>query len=273
MRSDVQSRCPTLRRHYRPEPGEAVGAAAAATERRDTFARERHRALWLKRMIRGDLNVVEVIGAVDDDEHQMPALVFEFCNNSDLARVLGVLLNPKGKRAYLDAQTALQMARDAAKGLAALHEMNIVHRDISLRNIFIHRASDGSFSFKIGDFGLCCDLDNADAPDAIVPRGFKVAPDAQTTLASDVYALGVAVYQLFAVVDLSHCYTSDQTTFASQLALVDEDLKSVRERNGEAANIIAQMLSTNPSARPTAKQAARAFSSLLKQALCDLIVS
>jgi serine/threonine protein kinase len=45
---------------------------------------------------------------------------------------------------------------DAAAGLKYLHEKNVVHADIALRNILVGFRSDGEARYqgKVGDFGL-----------------------------------------------------------------------------------------------------------------------
>jgi serine/threonine protein kinase len=43
---------------------------------------------------------------------------------------------------------------DVAAGLKYLHQMNIVHADLALRNILISKGEDEEYQAKISDFGL-----------------------------------------------------------------------------------------------------------------------
>jgi serine/threonine protein kinase len=98
-----------------------------------------------------------------------------------------------------------RLIREAAQGLAHLHERDIVHRDIKPDNIWI--TEDGHV--KLIDFGLARDaLAYLDLPfdieQAAGPTGFVGSPDYLSleqaldselaTAASDIYSLGCAFY-------------------------------------------------------------------------------
>ena len=54
----------------------------------------------------------------------------------------------------------LQWAYDLLRGLVAIAKVNIIHRDLKLENIFLHKEKEGTLlRAKIGDFGLAIDLD------------------------------------------------------------------------------------------------------------------
>ncbi len=57
--------------------------------------------------------------------------------------------NPEGKRLGLDERTAREIALAIIDGLVALHENDIVHRDIKPQNVL--RCDD---AWKIADFGI-----------------------------------------------------------------------------------------------------------------------
>ncbi len=67
--------------------------------------------------------------------------VMEYCRNGGLDRYLN---RCKG----LEEQEAINILRQIILGLSEMHRNNIVHRDLSPANIFIHNGI-----FKIGDFG------------------------------------------------------------------------------------------------------------------------
>lgn len=68
-------------------------------------------------------------------------LVFEFCNQGNLNRLL--------KKSNHAKQQLLTWASEIAQGMLYLKQFRILHRDLALRNILVHNGIA-----KIGDFGL-----------------------------------------------------------------------------------------------------------------------
>ncbi|MEY2603966.1 MAG: eukaryotic-like serine/threonine-protein kinase, partial [Verrucomicrobiota bacterium] len=61
----------------------------------------------------------------------------------------------------LDVKMALEIAAQVAAGLAAVHEQNLVHRDIKPTNIMARLKEDRSVTAKIIDLGLAKSLDES----------------------------------------------------------------------------------------------------------------
>ena len=53
----------------------------------------------------------------------------------------------------LEVKLALEIATQAAAGLAAVHEQNLIHRDIKPTNIMVRLKEEGSVTAKIIDLG------------------------------------------------------------------------------------------------------------------------
>ncbi|MBI4417165.1 MAG: tetratricopeptide repeat protein [Ignavibacteriales bacterium] len=97
-----------------------------------------------------------------------------------------------------DEQTCLRLIDQAAEGLAAAHEKNIVHRDIKSSNIMLTSEN----RVKIMDFGLAKIAGKAD----LTQRGSTVGTMAylppeqargeEVDHRADIYALGVVLYEL-----------------------------------------------------------------------------
>jgi serine/threonine protein kinase len=75
-----------------------------------------------------------------------PAAVVEFCANGAL---IDALYGDAPPRAWTVEQQ-LRVARDAACGIAHLHRLGIVHRDIAARNVLLTKHDVG----KVSDFGM-----------------------------------------------------------------------------------------------------------------------
>ena len=76
-------------------------------------------------------------------------IILEYCNNTDLFEYLSEILDH-----FVDAE-ARYWFRQLVNGLHALHEANIVHRDLKCENVLVHRnPRTGSSILKICDFGF-----------------------------------------------------------------------------------------------------------------------
>ncbi len=114
-------------------------------------------------------------------------VVMEYVDGEDLASLLrriGRLPPDKG----------LAVARELCAGLAAIHDQGIVHRDLKPGNIMI----DASGRARITDFGLASELgggagERSGTPAYMAPEQGRGEP---TSPASDVYALGLVVYEI-----------------------------------------------------------------------------
>jgi eukaryotic-like serine/threonine-protein kinase len=106
----------------------------------------------------------------------------------------------------LKAKLALEIATQVAAGLAAVHEQNLVHRDIKPGNIMVSLKDDGSITAKIIDLGLAKAVTEPSLQTAIsTPGGFVgtpefASPEQFAGLAldtrSDLYSLGVTLWEM-----------------------------------------------------------------------------
>jgi len=131
-------------------------------------------------------NVCRVHDVVEADGLRFIAM--EYVDGEDLAS----LLRRVGR---LPAAKATQVARDMASGLAAAHDRGIVHRDLKPGNVMI----DGKGRARITDFGLASLAGHGEGTISGTPA--YMAPEqvagGAVTLRSDVYALGLVLYELF----------------------------------------------------------------------------
>jgi len=105
----------------------------------------------------------------------------------------------------LEVKLALEIATQVAAGLAAVHEQNLVHRDIKPTNIMVRlKEEGGAVTAKIIDLGLAKSLDEPSAQTAIsTPGAFAGTPQfaspeqfagVPVDIRSDLYSLGVTLW-------------------------------------------------------------------------------
>jgi serine/threonine protein kinase len=106
----------------------------------------------------------------------------------------------------LDVKLALEIAAQVAAGLAAVHEQNLVHRDIKPTNIMVRLKEGGAVTAKIIDLGLAKAVNEPGSQTAIsMPGGFVGTPDfaspeqfagVQVDIRSDLYSLGAVLWKM-----------------------------------------------------------------------------
>ena len=133
-------------------------------------------------------NVTRVHDVGEENGHHYISM--EYVDGEDLSSLLrriGRLPNDK----------AVQVARQICAGLAAAHDQGVLHRDLKPANVML----DGRGQVKITDFGLA-DLDETiKGAEARAGTPAYMAPEQwageEVTFQSDLYALGLVLYELF----------------------------------------------------------------------------
>jgi serine/threonine-protein kinase len=163
---------------------------------------------------------------------------------------LAVRLRALGR---LGLDEALDLAAQLARGLDALHERGILHRDVKPSNVLL----DGDGLAALTDFGLARATDSTrlTADGQILGTPHYLAPELiegrEATPASDVYALGCVLYECLAGEPPFGGRRVSEIGFAH----LTEAPPDLRERRPEVSEGVAQALLTalekDPSARPT----------------------
>ncbi len=126
------------------------------------------------------------IGDVDGEHF----ISMEYVDGEDLAS----LVRRIGR---LPQDKAVEMARQLCAGLHAAHEEGILHRDLKPANVML----DGRGRIKITDFGLAGLQESFKGADIGVGTPAYMAPEQissrEVTARSDIYALGLVLYELF----------------------------------------------------------------------------
>ncbi|GAB5353772.1 hypothetical protein AAMO2058_000062600 [Amorphochlora amoebiformis] len=91
-------------------------------------------------------NIVEFIGMCISPPNLY--LVFEWCTHRSLLQMLLDLM-----KTQLTWRTRVRFAMEVARGLNALHENGVVHRDVKTENVLVTLNKNGRFTCKLCDFG------------------------------------------------------------------------------------------------------------------------
>jgi serine/threonine-protein kinase len=125
-------------------------------------------------------------------------LVMELLAGEDLRATLR-------RERVLAPERVLALGEQIAGALAAVHAVGIVHRDLKPENLFVNHAN-GSDAFKLVDFGIAKFLADdkgmtragmtLGTPEYMAPE--QILTDGQPGPATDVYALGMVMYECLA---------------------------------------------------------------------------
>jgi predicted Ser/Thr protein kinase len=120
----------------------------------------------------------------------MPYISMEYVDGDDLA----ALLERIGR---LPEEKALEIARKLCAGLAAAHSRGVIHRDLKPQNIMLNKRGE----VLIMDFGLAAIADQLSGAEARNGTPAYMSPEQlkgiEVTAKSDIYSLGLILYELF----------------------------------------------------------------------------
>ena len=190
-------------------------------------------------------NVCSLYDVVEVDGHTF--LAMEYVDGEDLASLLSRI-------GRLPVDKALELARDLSAGLAAVHEKGAVHRDLKPANVMV----DGRGRARITDFGLAIGVEGAGAFASAGTPAF-MSPEQlagrESTARSDVYALGLVLYEMFTgrrffdAATLDDLRSQHRQAKKPRLASAPQPLPPAVER------LILQCLEEEPEARPASSRA------------------
>jgi serine/threonine protein kinase len=136
-------------------------------------------------------NIVTVIDRGEENGRQF--IVFEFIDGENLKEHVV-------RKGRLEVRDALEISLEVARGLAFAHEQGLVHRDVKPQNVLLN----GDGRAKVTDFGIArsVDVDGMTQTGTVLGTSNYIAPEQASgqpvDAHSDVYALGVVLYELLA---------------------------------------------------------------------------
>jgi serine/threonine protein kinase len=134
-------------------------------------------------------NIVTVIDRGEQGGRQF--IVFEYVDGENLKELVT-------RERRLSVRDAVELALQVARALGFAHQRGIVHRDVKPQNVILN--DDGRA--KVTDFGIArsLDVDGVTQTGTVLGTSDYIAPEQaqgqQVTAQTDVYSLGVVLYEL-----------------------------------------------------------------------------
>ena len=166
---------------------------------------------------------------------------------------LGSLLRRIG---HLPQDKALEIARKLCAGLAAAHEKGVLHRDLKPGNVML----DGRGRVMLTDFGLAGFADQIAGAEVRNGTPAYMAPEqidgTEVTFKSDIYSLGLVIYELLTGKRPYESDTIDGLQRARNTPVHPSTL--VKDLDPRIERVIQRCLASEPSKRPASALAVAA---------------
>ncbi len=221
------------------------------SQRREMFERLRNEAITIARFSHPNIIVVYDMGG----DERSAFIAMELVGGPSLRDVLRTA-------GPLDADRVIPMAAAIANGLAVAHSSEVIHRDVKPGNVLLGR--DGAI--KVSDFGLAfvistLSVDSSEisgTPGYVPPEVLNAKPYSEP---GDLFGLGATLYE--SLVGF-HPLTGNtlRETIGNTLKGAVRPLNDYIDVPPQLAELVASLLATDPSDRPTAAAAASHLSQL-----------
>ncbi len=186
---------------------------------------------------------VHDIGEIQTEAGSHHFLSMEFIDGEDLSS----LLRRIGR---LPVDKALEIARQLCAGLAAAHEQGVLHRDLKPANVML----DGRGKARITDFGLAVVAESLRGDEVRAGTPAYMAPEQLTgkevTVKSDLYALGLVLYELFTGKRVYEARTIDELIKLHERSAPTTPSSYIKEIDPLVERVIMRCLERAPERRP-----------------------
>lgn len=164
---------------------------------------------------------------------------------------------------------ALELGRQLALTLSALHQSGVVHRDVQPDSIILVRTPDGAERTKLIGFKLAKLRMGATAPgggtqlavtDIVYAAPEVLAPQGHADERSDVYSLGIVLYEMLSG---RPPFSKEAIILRSQRQVAAVPPPPASGIDGKLLMLLTQMVSPVPTERPSMAQVAAVLSELI----------
>src|SRR3954464_1070904 len=191
------------------------------------------------------------------DADGRPFLTMEYVDGEDLSS----LLRRIGR---FPQEKAVEVARQICAGVAAAHERGVLHRDLKPANVMI----DGEGHVRLTDFGLAMAVTAGADPKSGADHNIRagtpayMAPEQlagrEVTQRSDIYALGLVLFELFTGKRLFEAKTLNDLISLHESSSIATPTSVVRDLDVAVERAILRCLEREPAKRPTSALAVSA---------------
>ena len=172
----------------------------------------------------------------------------EYADNGDLYQKINELKSTMRTMSERDIWfNFIQIVR----GLKAMHEMNVMHRDLKCANVFMNR--DGTI--KLGDMNVSKVANNKGLNFTQTGTPYYASPeiwlDKPYDIKSDIWSLGCVIYEM---ITLRPPFQADDMKGLYKKVVKGTYPKIPNTYSVELSNVISSLLQVNPIQRPDCKQ-------------------
>ncbi|KAJ8906691.1 hypothetical protein NDN08_003181 [Rhodosorus marinus] len=188
-------------------------------------------------------NIVRFVRCFEDENHVY--ILLDLCDSGSLTDLVRA-------RGHLTEDEARPILRQLIEAVSFMHSRWVIHRDIKLGNILIHKDS----TVRVGDFGLAAQLESdkqrkmtiCGTPNYIAPEVLDGGREGGHSFEVDVWSIGVVVYTV--LVGRPPFETSDVKQTYRRIKNNDYKFPSDLRLSREAKGLITAILSSAPEQRP-----------------------
>ena len=139
-------------------------------------------------------------------------VIMEYCDHGDLKRFLSDRRHqfiPSWSKDSIDMFNSiclfdlLHMCEQIVNGIMFLHHWNVIHRDLSARNILV----DANFNLKIADFGLARSNNFVAADNDVMPIKWTAVESLlrhEYSTKSDIWSFGILMWEIFSLGEIPY---------------------------------------------------------------------
>ena len=192
-------------------------------------------------------NIISYKEAFFDEDSRSLCLIMEFADGGDLYQRI---LSHQKKGVYMSESFIWKLLIGITKGLKALHDLNILHRDLKCANVFLTNSGE----IKLGDMNVskvskdCIMHTQTGTPYYASPEIWKDIP---YDIKSDMWSLGCVIYEASS---LKPPFRAEDMEGLYRKVIKGEFSPIPRSFSPDLHSIIASLLQVSPSSRPSCVQ-------------------